>query len=343
MSQRSRRVLQLAMVANIPAKIDVLQHKTKFTTDLDPSCMILISSLDDDSGVQTYEPSELISESSSNEAAHTAVVKAENRTVNKQRGEPNKGSNENNAENNAQKKLSRKRPRNESKKKLEKRLRNTGKEYILVKNKKVLEPRVVKAGSSEKRCRIKYGFLEEDKRAKHCNHRKLDPVIRNGIWKHIDSIPRIESHYLRSQTRREFIKGGKILAQLHLDYMEDCKKNNLPYGNITMYSRIFRNEYNNKFGQTVNWLEVKEFRVQKNREDILLYKINHEQQQYYAISVKKRRSRCNGSSDEMIIPLAYSAPQKISSTKRDGLMKLIKADLIKKKPYQPFYNTVVSQ
>ncbi|KAF2891011.1 hypothetical protein ILUMI_15162 [Ignelater luminosus] len=222
--------------------------------------------MDDDSGVQTYGPSELISESSSNEAAHTAVVKAENRTVKKQRGEPNKGSNENNAENNAQKKLSRKRPRNESKK-------------------------------------------------RDCMHSVIEKAIKRSLRSGPIFLP--AQHVIIHNTISQ--KAGmpyKVKSFLHDDILDlKALLENLGHTNFKL----------NKFGQTVNWLEVKEFRVQKNREDILLYKINHDKQQYYAISVKKRRNRCNGSSDEMMIPSVYSASQKISSTKRDGLMKLIKA------------------
>ncbi|KAF2890496.1 hypothetical protein ILUMI_15677 [Ignelater luminosus] len=231
--------------------------------------------LDDDSGDQTYEPSELISESSSSEAADTDIVKAENRTVNKQRGEPDKENNKNNAENNAQKKLSRKRPRNE-------------------------KPRVVKAECSKTKCRLRStaiiderarlelfssywsigdinrprdfltkhmeqvttnsrlirttqskfvdGFLDEDKRGKHCNHKKLDPVIRNRIWKHIGSIPRIELYHLRSQTSRKFIEGGKTLEQLHHDYMKTARRIICRVGTLLcIYSRLFRNEYNMSF------------------------------------------------------------------------------------------------
>ncbi|KAF2890416.1 hypothetical protein ILUMI_15757, partial [Ignelater luminosus] len=161
MSERSKRILQLAMVANIPARTAVLKHKKKFTTNIDPplhdidvneldtiSVMpemhqheiipnedniqldgISTYIIDEDSfvinletfcepsnnncGDQTYEPSKLISELSSSEAADTDTVEAENKTVNEQRGEPDKENNENNTEGNAQKKLSRKRPRNE--------------------------------------------------------------------------------------------------------------------------------------------------------------------------------------------------------------------------------------
>ena len=43
--------------------------------------------------------------------------------------------------------------------------------------------------------------VEEDKRGKHENHAAVDPQIKEGVRAHIDSIPRIESHYARARTQ----------------------------------------------------------------------------------------------------------------------------------------------
>lgn len=65
--------------------------------------------------------------------------------------------------------------------------------------------------------------------------------------KHIDSIPRIESHYLRTQTTREFIEGGKTIADLHRDYTKKCNAEGLPTTKLSMFARIFNTEYNLSF------------------------------------------------------------------------------------------------
>lgn len=91
------------------------------------------------------------------------------------------------------------------------------------------------------------GFLQEDRRGKHNKHKRVDYAIKAEIFKHINSIPRMESHYLRAQTSRKFIEGGKSLADLHRDYVELCKSENRPYGNYTMYSRIFKDKFNISF------------------------------------------------------------------------------------------------
>ncbi|KAJ8963754.1 hypothetical protein NQ314_005405 [Rhamnusium bicolor] len=74
-------------------------------------------------------------------------------------------------------------------------------------------------------------IVEVDKRGKHNNHYKVDQQIKNEIREHIKSIPRIDSHYCRSHTSKEYIEGSKTLADLHRDYLKICEEKNLPVGN----------------------------------------------------------------------------------------------------------------
>ena len=41
------------------------------------------------------------------------------------------------------------------------------------------------------------GFISKDFRGRHNKHKKLDASVKEGIKRHINTIPRIESHYLR--------------------------------------------------------------------------------------------------------------------------------------------------
>lgn len=91
------------------------------------------------------------------------------------------------------------------------------------------------------------GFLEAEMRGKHGKQPTIDPEIKNSVRKFIEAIPRIESHYLRAQTTREFIESGKCLADLYRDYKEERQKENLPLANAGMFNRIFRGEYNISF------------------------------------------------------------------------------------------------
>lgn len=89
------------------------------------------------------------------------------------------------------------------------------------------------------------GFVMEDLRGKHNKHKTLDGEIKEGIRRHIESNPKIESHYLRENTTRDYIEGGKTIADLHCDYKNVCKqKKKRPYGNYVMYHKIFNDEFN---------------------------------------------------------------------------------------------------
>lgn len=87
-----------------------------------------------------------------------------------------------------------------------------------------------------------------DMRGKHGNHFKVPDAVKDGIRRHIESIPRIESHYCRSNTSREFIDGGKSIADLHRDYIKQCQETHTPYSDsYLMYNQIFNTEYNISF------------------------------------------------------------------------------------------------
>lgn len=60
--------------------------------------------------------------------------------------------------------------------------------------------------------KLETGFINVDLRGKHEHHKTVDPGIKESVRKQIRSIPRIESLYLRKQTTREFIEGGKTIS-----------------------------------------------------------------------------------------------------------------------------------
>lgn len=93
------------------------------------------------------------------------------------------------------------------------------------------------------------GFVAEDRRGKHGNHPSVDPEIKESVRKFINKIPRVESHYLRAQSNREYIEGGKSLADLYRDYKEDRTQQQLPFANAVMFNRIFNSDFNISFFQ----------------------------------------------------------------------------------------------
>ena len=96
------------------------------------------------------------------------------------------------------------------------------------------------------RRKLAHGTLEGDNRGKHGKHRKLPESIKNDVRNHINSIPKIPSHYLRAQTDREYIEGGRTIAQIYRDYVEKCKQEGKPYAGRTSFFDIF-NEFNISF------------------------------------------------------------------------------------------------
>lgn len=67
----------------------------------------------------------------------------------------------------------------------------------------------------------------------------LEDNLTQSVKEHINSIPRIESHYLRAQSTREFIEGGKTLAQLYRDYKALSEDINKSFLKESMYRHIF--------------------------------------------------------------------------------------------------------
>lgn len=91
------------------------------------------------------------------------------------------------------------------------------------------------------------GFIIDDKRGKHGKQPQVNPEIKDSVRIFINAIPRIESHYLRAQTTREYIDSSKNLADLYRDYKEEREKQQLQYANYVMFNRIFNGEYNISF------------------------------------------------------------------------------------------------
>ncbi|CAG9812835.1 unnamed protein product [Phaedon cochleariae] len=88
------------------------------------------------------------------------------------------------------------------------------------------------------------GMIVTDKRGKHSNHKKTSDEILNSIRNHIDSIPRIESHYVRSDTSRQYIDGGLCIAELHRNYSEERTYCNREVASYDTYAKVFNTEYN---------------------------------------------------------------------------------------------------
>lgn len=90
------------------------------------------------------------------------------------------------------------------------------------------------------------GFLQEDRRGKR-KKCEVSLQIKNYVRAHIAQIPAVESHNIWAHSEKKYIDGGKTIAGLHRDYKADSGKEGKPYANLTMYSKIFNNEFNLSF------------------------------------------------------------------------------------------------
>lgn len=88
------------------------------------------------------------------------------------------------------------------------------------------------------------GMMLDDLRGKHKNHRKIDSELRTAIMNHINSIPRIESHYLRASTSRQYIDGSKTIKDLFIDFELQQQQANKDVGTYMTYYKIFTTEFN---------------------------------------------------------------------------------------------------
>ncbi|CAG4998807.1 unnamed protein product [Parnassius apollo] len=91
------------------------------------------------------------------------------------------------------------------------------------------------------------GVAPIDKRGCHKNHSKTSSEVQESVRIHINSISRIESHYLRANTTREYIDGGLTIADLHRDYKRLRESENKEAATYDSYFRIFNTEFNISF------------------------------------------------------------------------------------------------
>lgn len=94
------------------------------------------------------------------------------------------------------------------------------------------------------------GTVERDKRGNFMRREGVAGVIKEKIREHIiNSLQRIESHYLRSQTTKEYIDGSLTLAQMYRYYKLQEESEGRPVAKRCTYEHIFNHEFNITFFQ----------------------------------------------------------------------------------------------
>lgn len=89
------------------------------------------------------------------------------------------------------------------------------------------------------------GSTEKDARGKNIANKKIvkeeaKVIVRN----HINSFPRIKSHYLKSQTTREFIDGSLTLSEMYRMYLTFCSNNAIQPVKKHTYKDIINYDFN---------------------------------------------------------------------------------------------------
>lgn len=83
----------------------------------------------------------------------------------------------------------------------------------------------------------------DDKRGKH-SKRKIDMNEKQKIYDHINSFPKVPSHYCRSQTKREYLDPNLSISKMYELYVEECNQSNTEPQKYYLYRNIFNTEFN---------------------------------------------------------------------------------------------------
>lgn len=100
-------------------------------------------------------------------------------------------------------------------------------------------------------------IIKEDGRGKHGKQVKLDDETKQSVRDHINSIPKIESHYLRANTSRQFVGGDLTVREMHRNYRKKREEVNKPAAGYDAYLRIFNTEFNIGFFKKTPVMTVK--------------------------------------------------------------------------------------
>jgi len=82
-----------------------------------------------------------------------------------------------------------------------------------------------------------------DKRGR-CQKQKTPNEVLEGIREHINSYPRIESHYCRSSTTKEYLEAGLSVSKMYKHYTIECAKKEQIQAKIHTYRRVINNDFN---------------------------------------------------------------------------------------------------
>ncbi|XP_071056028.1 uncharacterized protein [Onthophagus taurus] len=74
--------------------------------------------------------------------------------------------------------------------------------------------------------------------------KKIPTEIKSAVIDHIKSFPRVESHYCRADTKREYLESDLSVVKMYELYIEKMHEKNLPCVKLSQYRYIFCNNFN---------------------------------------------------------------------------------------------------
>ena len=108
-------------------------------------------------------------------------------------------------------------------------------------------------------------FVGEDKRGKHTPVNKISNEHIARVKRHIESFPKNESHYTRSDTRRLHLNQRLSISKMYRLYKEECERADPPVTPVKegQYRKTFCNDYNLSFfhPKKDQWAKCTKFRM----------------------------------------------------------------------------------
>lgn len=95
------------------------------------------------------------------------------------------------------------------------------------------------------------GYISADKRGKHENHHRMNENVRNSVIEHINMFPRVPSHYVRKESKREYLEERLSIRKMHMMYktwMTNNEKTEI--ASERQYRQLFNTEFNISFHKT---------------------------------------------------------------------------------------------
>ncbi|KAK7486497.1 hypothetical protein BaRGS_00022298 [Batillaria attramentaria] len=90
-------------------------------------------------------------------------------------------------------------------------------------------------------------FAGKERRGKSQPHNKASEEAIEGVRRHIESFPTVESHYTRKDTQRKYLEPVLTVKKMHDLYVQQCKEEGREPVSTKRYRQVFNNSYNLAF------------------------------------------------------------------------------------------------